>query len=167
MLCQTRCYSPIGEVTPRRTDLGNERQEHEEARSNDRLLIDNVELLGDGGREQAGAEHDGACLRDESGGRGHLVDQLGRLFSGRRVRGARHATAAYTSSSQSTQCRERTRRTHARNDGPRQGGDRLGPYPRCYDSICVRLYNYAVAIAGIPVALSELAAILEAIRDVV
>lgn len=40
----------------------------------------------------------------------------------------------------------RTYETHARNDGPREGSDRLGPYPRCYNrirvSIQLRSYRY-------------------------
>ena len=59
----------------------DERDEDEEAGGDDGLLVDNVELLRDGGSKETRAEDDGAGFRDEVGGRREGVDDLrGTLF---------------------------------------------------------------------------------------
>ena len=74
-------------------DVGNK---DEEAGSNHGLLVDDVELLGDGGREEAGTEDGRAGFGDEVGGGGERVDKLGRALLGGRLRRACHAPAILT-----------------------------------------------------------------------
>lgn len=75
------------------THLVDEGNEDEEARGNDGLLVDDVELLRDGGGEKARAEDGGAGFGDETGGGGEGVDDLGRALFRRGLRRARHAPA--------------------------------------------------------------------------
>ena len=49
----------------------------------DRLLVDDVELLRDGGSGSADTEESGAGLRDQVGRRRQLLDELGGAFRGR------------------------------------------------------------------------------------
>lgn len=112
------------------TDLGDECQEDEEAGSDDGLLVDNIEFLRDGGREEASAKNDAAGFGDEAGGGGHLVDELGGALGGRRGVGrARHAPAIIHTSKivlMPGHCAQ----THGdiRDNSPRHCGDRLGSY---------------------------------------
>lgn len=53
-----------------RTHPGNVGEEDQVSRSDDSLLIEHVELLGDGGSQDTSAKEDASCLRDEvRGGR--------------------------------------------------------------------------------------------------
>ena len=74
--------------------LVDEGDEDEEAGGDDGLLVDHVELLGDGGREEAGAEDGGAGFGDEVRGGGERVDDLRRALLRRGLRRARHAPTA-------------------------------------------------------------------------
>ena len=66
----------------KQTYLGNVSKEDQVADSNDRLLVEHIQLLGNGGREQAAAEVGRACLGDQVGVRGQLVDDFCRTFGG-------------------------------------------------------------------------------------
>ena len=75
----------------------NEGNEDEEPSSDHSLLVDNIELLRDGGSKEASAKDDRAGFRDEVRGRRQSVDDLrGALFRGR-LRGACHTPTAHKS----------------------------------------------------------------------
>ena len=62
------------------THLGNEGSKDQETTENDTLLIDDIELLGDGGGEETSTENDRTSLGDKVGRGRELVDKFGRTL---------------------------------------------------------------------------------------
>lgn len=56
--------------------LANESNENHETSENDRLLIHNIELLGDGSGNQAASEYSSTGLGDEAGRGREFVDDF-------------------------------------------------------------------------------------------
>lgn len=76
----------------KQTHLADVGEDNERRDEDDGLLVDDVELGGDGGGGSADTEEGGAGLGDEAGRRGQLLDDLGRaLLGGGRV-GGHHPT---------------------------------------------------------------------------
>ena len=64
------------------THLGDVRNQNRKPSQNDGLLVDDVELLRDGRRNETTSEDGGAGLGDEVRGGGELVDDLRRTLGG-------------------------------------------------------------------------------------
>ena len=85
---------PGGEMgEPDEDDDHDEGDEDEEASSDNGLLVDNIELLGDGGGKKTCAEDDGAGFGDKARGGGEAVDDFGGALFRWGLGGAGHAAA--------------------------------------------------------------------------